>query len=50
MTFVTERDDVVSMGQEPVETTLVAAGPLRTHPYPAAVDARLLRRVVGSVT
>jgi methylmalonyl-CoA mutase N-terminal domain/subunit len=28
------------MGQEPIETTLVAAGPLRTHSYPAAVDVR----------
>jgi hypothetical protein len=31
---------VVSMGQEPFEMTLVAAGPLRTHSYPAAVDVR----------
>jgi len=28
------------MGQEPIETTLVDAAPLRTHPYPAAVDVR----------
>ena len=28
------------MGQEPVETTLVGAGALRTHSYPAAVDVR----------
>ena len=28
------------MGQEPFETTFVAAGPLRTHSYPAAVDVR----------
>ena len=31
------------MGQEPIETTLVTAGPLRTHSYPAAVDGRLAR-------
>jgi hypothetical protein len=36
------------MGQEPIETTLVAAGPLRTHSYPAAVDVRPLRGVVES--
>ena len=30
------------MGQEPIETTLVAAGPLRTHSDPAAVDVRCL--------
>ena len=40
MTFVTGSTSVVSMGQEPIETTLVAAGPLRTHSYPAAVDVR----------
>jgi Ca2+-binding RTX toxin-like protein len=28
------------MVQEPIETTLVAAGPLRTHSYPAAVGLR----------
>ena len=28
------------MGQEPFETTLVAAGPLRTHSYSAAVAVR----------
>jgi hypothetical protein len=31
---------VTSMGQEPIEMTLVDAGPLRTHSYPAAVDVR----------
>ncbi len=35
------------MGQEPIETTLVAAGPLRTHSYPAAVDAQR-RRCAGA--
>ena len=40
MTFVSGATNVVSMGQEPFETTLVAAGRLRTDSYPAAVDVR----------
>ena len=32
------------MGQEPIEATLVAARPLRTRSYPAAVDVRGLSR------
>jgi hypothetical protein len=32
--------NVVSMVSWAIETTLVAAGSLRTDPYPAAVDVR----------
>ena len=49
MTFVTGATSVVSMGQEPIETTLVTAGPLRTHSYPAAVDVRQFYGTVESV-
>ena len=35
---------VISIGQEPIEMTLVVAGPLRTLSYPAAVDVRMPRR------
>jgi hypothetical protein len=31
---------VISMGQEPIEMTLVDAGPLRTHSYPVVVEVR----------
>jgi hypothetical protein len=37
------------MGQEPIEMTLVAAGALRTHSYPVAVDVRRLREAGESV-
>jgi hypothetical protein len=36
------------MGQEPIETTLVAAGALRTQTYPAAVDLRQINGAVES--
>ena len=47
MNIVADLTSVVSMGQEPIETTLVAAGPFRTHSYPAAVDVRPLREGRG---
>jgi hypothetical protein len=48
-TFVTRATSVVSVGQEAIETTFVAAGPLRAYFYPGAVDVRDAARAVESL-